>query len=785
MGLTTRAEACALRASIPAMCGGHWRKALYIALLLLAARAGAAVGVGQPLTQALEVLRAQGLQIIFSSALIEPRFEVSVDPGQGSPEQIARRILAPYGLTLDAISPGSFSVVRQRAGNPPEPPRPPAAQAAQAEAPLQVVSVYASRYAINAQRAQQGVQFTREELDSLPGINEDVLRVTRYLPGTASNALSARSHVRGGRENELAIYFDGVPLFEPFHFKDVQSLLGILEPQSISTLDFYSGVFPARYGNRISGVLDIKPRQWSGERYNAIGASVLYSHALSQGRLESLPVEWLASVRRGNVDLITSGLELEEARPTFLDALGRIEFDATERSSVALGWLLLDDGLKADVDDERAQLGYRDSTSWLRWRLKPDEAGRELSATVSRTERHTWRDGTVARTGSAIGRVHDRRTFDTTTARLDGGLRFSDRLRLAAGLEWYDYGARYEYASEMSFEPALAAAFGRAPTVARATDLAIDGQAYAAHASTLIGITPRVTLDIGARWDGQRFGNAFDADQLSPRFSVQFEQDPSTTLRLSWGRFSQTERPDELAVQDGDPAFHATQRAEQLVASLEKRPTSRLLLRLEAYRKRITTAAPEYENLLDPFALLPELAVDRVRIDPDRSQAYGAELSARWELPPAWLLWGSYSRSQVRDDFGGLSVARTWDQKHSLVAGLNWTRGRWGASANALWHSGWRRNALTLLPDSALALAPRNQEKWPDYFSLDVRGTWSRPLPAGSLQLFLEVDNVGNHGNPCCVDYRATGAPENLGLTREVSSWLPRIVLFGATWVLP
>ena len=70
--------------------------------------------------------------------------------------------------------------------------------------------------------------------------------------------------MRGGRDEELAVYFDGVPLFEPFHYKDVQSLLGLLDPGSISKIDFFSGVFPTRYGNRLSGVLDIAPRTWSG-----------------------------------------------------------------------------------------------------------------------------------------------------------------------------------------------------------------------------------------------------------------------------------------------------------------------------------------------------------------------------------------------------------------------------------------------------------------------------------------------------------------------------------------
>ena len=121
---------------------------------------------------------------------------------------------------------------------------------------------------------------------------------------------------------------------------------------------------------------------------------------------------------------------------------------------------------------------------------------------------------------------------------------------------------------------------------------------------------------------------------------------------MSWGRLTQTERPDELAVQDGDPTFHPAQRAAQLVASMERRPSRNLLFRVEAFEKRVTTPSPAYENLMDPFALLPELAVDRVRIEPNRSHAYGAELSMRWELPPAWLVWASYSRSEVSDDFG-------------------------------------------------------------------------------------------------------------------------------------
>src|SRR5690606_34552991 len=97
---------------IARMSGGCGRWACVVALLLGALPARA-VEVGEPLTEALAELRRAGLQLIFSSALVEPEFVVKADPGTGSPEEIARRILAPYGLTLDPIRPGVFAVVRR------------------------------------------------------------------------------------------------------------------------------------------------------------------------------------------------------------------------------------------------------------------------------------------------------------------------------------------------------------------------------------------------------------------------------------------------------------------------------------------------------------------------------------------------------------------------------------------------------------------------------------------------------------------------------------------------
>jgi hypothetical protein len=720
---------------------------------------------------------------------------VNVDPGSGTPEDIARRVLEPHGLTLDEVRPGVYSVVKSadsrvtRAEDPSGSKKTSASRTeSSSDEPLYQVDVYASRYVIDeAAPAAALAELKREDVETFPGLNQDVMRVTRFLPGTASNALSSRSHVRGGRDDELAVFFDGVPLFEPFHYKDVQSLLGLLDPGSISKIDFFSGVFPARYGNRLSGVLDIAPRSGAGGNHHEIGASVLYTHGLSTGRLDSYPVEWLASVRRGNIGEFAEVLGYELTEPEFADALARVKVDLGDRSSLVVGGLLLDDGLSADIAQgtERGDFDYRDVTGWVGWNFRPDDR-REIRATVAHTRRHTTRSGTLNRPGSAVGSLDDSRIFNTTSFRLESSAKAGNRITLNGGLEWYDYGAEFDYQSETTLEPRLAAALGRAPVQNNSALIDAHGEAYAAYASALVDLSRHLSIDLALRWDAQRFDSAFRDDQLSPRLSLQYRYDPATVLRLSWGRMAQTQRPDELHVQDGETAFHPAQRSTNTVLSLERRIRENALLRVEAYDKRVSDPTPHYENIFDPFALLPEIELDRVRFAPDRSRMYGAELSLRWHLSRAWSGWTSYSWSEATDQFGGTTVPRTWDQKHSVATGLAWSRGPWQFSGNLGWHSGWRRNALRpTVTGSDFELEPLNSRAWNDYLSLDLRAEWMKIFNKGALKVFVEVDNATEHANSCCVSYSLPPSGADAQLSPRTSTWLPRLYLLGVTWQLP
>lgn len=655
--------------------------------------------------------------------------------------------------------------------------------------PLTEVSVLASRYRFDQQSRFAPVEFTREDLSVLPGLDEDALRVTRYLPGTATNGLSARAHVRGGRTDELGVYFDGVPLFEPFHFKDFQGLLGILDPATIGQLDFWSGVYPARFGGRLSGVLDITPRAWTGADHHEIGVSLLYAHALSQGRLESHPLEWLVAARKSTIEQFMKLAEERSGEPAFLDVLARLSWHFNDGSDLAAGWLLLNDELTAGLSDssERAHARYRDGTGWLRgtWRIGESTA---LRGVFSRTERHTVRTGTLTRPGSGAGQLLDRRFMDATTARVEFGAH-SGRATFTLGAEMMDHDSSYEYRADATFDPLLAAALGRPATLARHLAFDAGGQSWSAYASAVIAVAPQVDVDVGIRLDQQRYRPNPRDSQWSPRIGVEYTPRADTTLRLSWGQLSQPERPDELQATDGEAGFQAAQAASQTVGAIEQRLSNDVSLRIEAFDKHVSRVRPGYENLLDPVTLLPEIEVDRVRVAPLSSRAYGAELTMRWEPRRTWSAWLSYSWSEVTDRFEDSRALRTWDQRHSAVTGVSWTRGSWQLSGNAIWHNGWRQNSLVVEAapggDARLVLTPRNSDSWSDYFSFDARASWQRALPVGALQVYAELSNATDHANLCCTEYRIGVPGDATSLVGERSTWLPRYVLVGVTWSFP
>jgi hypothetical protein len=119
--------------------------------------------------------------------------------------------------------------------------------------------------------------------------------------------------------------------------------------------------------------------------------------------------------------------------------------------------------------------------------------------------------------------------------------------------------------------------------------------------------------------------------------------------------------------------------------------------------------------------------------------------------------------------------------------GLAWSDHRWQASTLLTYHSGWPRTgaqaASASNPTNAvLLLGPRNAARWGAYYSLDMHAAWTKPLHASDLQFSLDLTNVTNHGNECCLGFEADSPTVSPAVRTDVDLWLPRTANVGVTW---
>jgi len=217
-----------------------------------------------------------------------------------------------------------------------------------------------------------------------------------------------------------------------------------------------------------------------------------------------------------------------------------------------------------------------------------------------------------------------------------------------------------------------------------------------------------------------------------------------------------------------------------------------LSLRVDVYDKQYSHLRPRFENLLDPVQLIPEGAVDRIRIDAPEARARGIELTLRREAERGLAGWLSLAFAQAEEKEGNVWTSRSWEQQQTLSFGSSWTGNKWNVSLAGLFHSGMPRTFIgigsTPLPGGGFdvegVVGPRNGKHIGSYARVDLRANRDVLLANSKISFYLEVTNLLNTKNECCVeDYDVVegrgGVPF---LAIETSYWLPMLPSFGFQW---
>lgn len=94
------------------------------------------------------------------------------------------------------------------------------------------------------------------ELEEIPTVGEsDIFRTLQSFPETNSiSEISNQLYVRGGTPDQNLILINGAPIYQPYHLFGLATAMNI---DAIEQVEFYSGSFPVKYGDRLSSVISI------------------------------------------------------------------------------------------------------------------------------------------------------------------------------------------------------------------------------------------------------------------------------------------------------------------------------------------------------------------------------------------------------------------------------------------------------------------------------------------------------------------------------------------------
>ncbi len=161
-----------------------------------------------------------------------------------------------------------------------------------------------------------------EAVRRIPGANAGVENVLTSLPGVSSNnELSTQYTVRGGNYDENLVYVNEIEVYRPFLIRSGQQEgLSFVNPDLTSSVDFSAGGFQAKYGDKLSSVLDITYRQPTGFEAS-IDASLLGASASLGGKTADGRLTGIVGLRYRDNSLFVDAKQTEtNFRPTFADA---------------------------------------------------------------------------------------------------------------------------------------------------------------------------------------------------------------------------------------------------------------------------------------------------------------------------------------------------------------------------------------------------------------------------------------------------------------------------------
>ncbi len=590
----------------------------------------------------------------------------------------------------------------------------------------------------------------------IPGVSGDLAGYLQTMPGVVVQGdRGGQFFVRGGAVDQNLALLDGLPVYMPFH---VLSFYSAFPQEVVDRADVYTGGFGARYGGRVSSVIDVKARNGNKQDLaGSISVAPFLSTVQIDGPLVRNRISFLLSARQSLIEEIVPELFGQALPYRFGDRMAKIHALLGSGQSLSFTFLDTDDrgdiaGTKktfegdaiASAPTDSAEVAWSNTVYGGTYTLRSNALPLVLTLTAGRSEM-----------SNEMGAENDpERTSSIKSTDLGGTLQWSGRRTNVA------IGARYR-ASALAFR--LDGLFDELSTDAEDLD---ELDAFAESSFDVSGSKIRFE-------PGVHIYSVTNQSRLELEPRIRFSFHPGGLrgthhFHAAWGVYHQATLglDDERDLGNLFTAWTAVKSdralptATHAILGWNARVSPAVSAAVEGFYKR-------YEGLSVPiFSAFPRFTTTLQSAD---GNAYG--LDARIELTDRPFInesvldgYVSYSYSNVEYDASGTSYHPAHDRRHQMNALFHAQRGEVGmtvqwqiGSGLPFTESGGFDTFILLNPDvdvsteaglDRILYADPFKGRQPTYSRMDVwlerrvdHGKYVATLRAGAINV-LNRDNL-------------------------------------------
>jgi hypothetical protein len=182
------------------------------------------------------------------------------------------------------------------------------------------------------------VSIDPKKIEALPNVSGSFESILKTLPGVTSNSeLSSQYNVRGGNYDENLIYVNDIEIYRPFLPRSGQQEgLSFIHTELVQNVKFSAGGFEARYGDKLSSVLDIKykdPTKFA----SSVNAGLLGVQSHVEGASNNLRFTYLLGARYWSNKYVLGTLDVQgDYQPSFYDVQTLLNFHIKENLTLSV-----------------------------------------------------------------------------------------------------------------------------------------------------------------------------------------------------------------------------------------------------------------------------------------------------------------------------------------------------------------------------------------------------------------------------------------------------------------